>query len=401
MDPTKVTIAMPTYNRAALLKGALASALAQDYADFQVIVIDNASTDDTEAVVRSFSDPRVAYIRNEANLGCTRNFNRAIELNSSPYLSILMDDDIMLPGFISETARMLDEHPAVAFCFTAPRYVNFDRVSLGVNRTHDMPAGVIDGLNYLELHLNARECWIEPSTVMMRRSALSAAGAFDSPHSKHSDDLNLWFRLAARAPIAFIPKELVEVRVHDGQLSEAAYRSGGYGHYGTIAERIDAVSYLLQSDRARDARYRDWLADRLRSLHSSQSSQLYGLIPDLYYSHAERVAMAEQELERLVPPGGAVILVDQNELVSELTTARRRLPFLENHGQYWGLPPDDSAAIRELERMRAEGAGFIAFAWPAFWWLDYYAAFRDYLSARFQCAMRNSRLIAFDLRSER
>ena len=301
MDRPKVTVAMPTYNRSNLLREAIASALAQDYSDFDVMIVDNASTDRTEDVVRSFADPRLKYVRNQSNLGACGNWNRATELNSSRYLNVLMDDDVMLPGFISETVKQLDEHPEVAFCFTAAKYVDLNRVPLGGRRPPDVPAGVIDGLDYLERHLDARQCWIEPSTVMIRSAALAEVGSFDSPHSKHSVDLNLWFRLAARSPIAFIPAQLVEVRVHDGQLSQAAYRTGGYGNYGTIAEQIDGISYLLQSDRAKDSSYRNWLAGRLRNLHQSQSAQIHRHIADLYYSLTERRRMVEQDIRRLVP----------------------------------------------------------------------------------------------------
>ncbi len=394
----KVTIAIPTYNRSGLLKEALESALAQDYPDFRVMVVDNASSDDTEAVVRSFADPRITYTRNESNIGCTRNFNRAIALNSSPYLSLLMDDDVMLPGFIRESMTMLEEHTEVAFSFTAARYVDVDRAPLGVQRTKDMPGGVMEGMEYIELHIGGRECWIEPSTVMMRAGAVAEVGGFDSPHSKHSDDLNLWYRLAARFPIGFIPRELVEVRIHQGQISELAFRQGGQGHYGTIAEKIDGISYLLQSDRGEDRSYRDWLAKRLRSLHFDQSAPLHGLIPELYYSLTERLGMAAEEIARLIPASDSFILVDQNQWGSQLVTDRRLVPFLERDGQYWGLPPDDKTAIRELERLRGSGANFIVFGWPAFWWLDYYSGLGNYLSTKFRCVLRNSRLIVFDLR---
>src|SRR5262245_4382488 len=195
MDETEVTVAIPTYNRAGLLKDALASTLGQDYPNLRVIVVDNASSDNTEAVVRSFGDSRVAYVRNDTNLGPTRNLNRAIELNSSPYLNVLMDDDILLPGFVSESVKILEEHRDVAFSFTAARYVAIDRVPLGIQHTQDMPAGVIDGLSYLELHISGRQCWIEPSTVMIRSAELANVNPFDSHHSKNVDDMHLWFQL--------------------------------------------------------------------------------------------------------------------------------------------------------------------------------------------------------------
>jgi hypothetical protein len=109
--------------------------------------------------------------------------------------------------------------------------------------------------------------------------------------------------------------------------------------------------------------------------------------------------MAAEEIARVIPVSDSFILVDQNQWGSQFVTDRRYVPFLERDGQYWGLPPDDQTAIRELERLRGSGANFIVFGWPAFWWLDYYSGLGDYLSLNFHCALKNIRLIAFDLRA--
>lgn len=75
---------------------------------------------------------------------------------------------------------------------------------------------------------------------------------------------------------------------------------------------------------------------------------------------------------------------------------RRRLPFPEAGGEYAGPPLDDRHAIEEAARLHEAGARFLAFAWPAFWWLDHYAGLRAYLEG-FACLMRNDRLVVFDL----
>jgi hypothetical protein len=78
---------------------------------------------------------------------------------------------------------------------------------------------------------------------------------------------------------------------------------------------------------------------------------------------------------------------------------RRRLPFLERGGVYWGAPPDDATAIGEFERMRREaGPAFIAFGWPSFWWLEHYPRFAARLRETFPCVLENERLVVFDLR---
>src|SRR5262245_47369265 len=78
---SKVTIVIPTFNRSELLRTSLGSVLSQDHSDFRVIVLDNASSDATEAVVQSFASLRVTYIRNERNIGMTANLNRAFTVN--------------------------------------------------------------------------------------------------------------------------------------------------------------------------------------------------------------------------------------------------------------------------------------------------------------------------------
>ena len=113
-----------------------------------------------------------------------------------------------------------------------------------------------------------------------------------------------------------------------------------------------------------------------------------------------RLRRAAKEINGLVPGGATFILVDEGQWPGgELGAERHVLPFLERDGQYWGAPPDDATAIRELERLRRSGASFLAFAWPAFWWLEYYAEFHRYLRSNFRCVLANNRLVAFDLLS--
>lgn len=112
----------------------------------------------------------------------------------------------------------------------------------------------------------------------------------------------------------------------------------------------------------------------------------------------DRVNLATQELDTLVPPGEMFILVDEEQFGNSVGSGRQAIPFLERDGKYWGPPPDDVTAIRELERLRKSGANFVVFGWPAFWWLDYYAEMHDYLRSEYRCVLKNDRLVVFDLR---
>src|SRR5262249_50746578 len=102
----------------------------------------------------------------------------------------------------------------------------------------------------------------------------------------------------------------------------------------------------------------------------------------------------------LVGPGDAFILVDQDSWgAGPVLGGRRRIPFLERGGGYWGEPGDDATAIRELERLRESGANFMVFAQDALWWLDYYAGLHPSLRATSRCAVAGDALVVFALRA--
>src|SRR5262249_48593417 len=96
-----------------------------------------------------------------------------------------------------------------------------------------------------------------------------------------------------------------------------------------------------------------------------------------------------------------LILADDGVLGSELAVGRRAIPFIEQNGQYWGPPPDGETAVRELERLQAAGANFMAFGWPALRWINHYNELREYLMTKADCVLENDRLVVFDLRSRK
>ena len=114
---------------------------------------------------------------------------------------------------------------------------------------------------------------------------------------------------------------------------------------------------------------------------------------------SEQLQRATAEILELVPAGDAFILVNDDQWGNEAEfTGRRVIPFLEHEGRYWGPPENDRVAIRELERLRQAGASHIVFAWPSFWWLDYYTGLKNHLQSSFRCLQSNERLVAFSLK---
>jgi Methyltransferase domain len=116
------------------------------------------------------------------------------------------------------------------------------------------------------------------------------------------------------------------------------------------------------------------------------------------YLELHRLFKTVNEIGKLIPHQETFVLVDHDVLRSQLANERCAIPFLEREGQYWGPPPDDATAIHELERLRGTGVAAIIFAWPAFWWFDYYREFSAHLRYGYHCILDNERLVAFELR---
>ncbi len=106
----KFSVLLPTRNRASLVRNAIETVRRQDHTDWEVVVSDNASEDDTRAVVESFADPRIVYGRTDSCVPVTENWNRALERSSGDYVVMLGDDDGLLRGHLSTLARLAAEH---------------------------------------------------------------------------------------------------------------------------------------------------------------------------------------------------------------------------------------------------------------------------------------------------
>jgi len=149
--------------------------------------------------------------------------------------------------------------------------------------------------------------------------------------------------------------------------------------------------------------FQEGLARAERSLTSlEEHTRPLGLRPDRRElrrnSRWHQMDETLRRLDEIVPPGRPFVLVDQNEWATEDTLrGRHRFLFLEENGEFWGLPGDDTMAIRHLERLRVRGAEFIVFVWPYLWWLDYYRGFADYLCSRYRLRVMDDRVVVFEL----
>jgi glycosyltransferase involved in cell wall biosynthesis len=118
-DSPIVTIGLPVYNSEKYVEQSLKSLLSQTYENFILIISDNASTDSTGQICQDYAkaDPRIRYHRNEANIGNPRNFNRIVELTTTPYLKWSTADDFWAPTFLERAMEVMESDPTVALCF--------------------------------------------------------------------------------------------------------------------------------------------------------------------------------------------------------------------------------------------------------------------------------------------
>ncbi|HSI35462.1 MAG: glycosyltransferase family 2 protein [Phycisphaerae bacterium] len=124
----RVSVGLPVYNGAELLPEAVESILNQTYADLELVICDNASSDGTEAMCREYArrDPRVRYFRNSKNIGAAPNFNRTFELSRGPLFKWMAHDDVALPTNIERCVEVLDANPQVVLCSARRRYMDYD-----------------------------------------------------------------------------------------------------------------------------------------------------------------------------------------------------------------------------------------------------------------------------------
>ena len=157
MDKPYVSIGLPVYNGGAYLEDALKSLVAQSFDEFEIVISDNASNDDTGAISQDFAadDRRIRYTRNTENLGAADNFNQTFQLANGRYFKWAAHDDVYAPDFLLRCVQVLDSNPIVAICYS--RQVDIDeegericynayRVRADLHRPYQRFADVMDFL---------------------------------------------------------------------------------------------------------------------------------------------------------------------------------------------------------------------------------------------------------------
>ena len=205
MTLPKVSVIIPTYNYAQYVGIAVESVLDQSYPDLEILVVDDGSTDKTQATLRPYT-PWIHYYYKD-NGGTASALNFGITRASGKYICWLSADDIFLPDKIAKQVSLMENQPTLGFSYTS-----FIVIDGGGNKQYEVHSPFYG--DHREMVIKLMEgCFINGSSVMMRKSAIDQVGLFDeSMATVH--DYELWFRLLKSYPCGFLNELLLGYRWH-------------------------------------------------------------------------------------------------------------------------------------------------------------------------------------------
>ena len=251
MAPVKVSVCIPTYNGAEFIAAAIRSVLDQDFADFELIVVDDCSTDDTVNLVRSFGDPRIQCHQNEERLGIPANWNRSLAFARGEYLCLFHQDDVMLPENLARKVRVLDADRAVSFVHSKAELL-LDGSAPTPPSTNWMEDAaddfIAEGAHYFRRLLFAGNLICAP-TVLLRRQTVLDLGGFNE-NLGFTPDYEMWLKMCVKSRAAFLSQPLVQYRWH-GKNASHAYRFE-QGAEESLRAGTQALQYYLEQTGRRE-----------------------------------------------------------------------------------------------------------------------------------------------------
>jgi glycosyltransferase involved in cell wall biosynthesis len=202
MNDPVVSVLMPVYNGAKHIQESIHSILAQSFTDFEMVIVDDGSTDDTLERVQTFTDARIRVIRNERNLKIALSLNRGLDACRGAFIARMDCDDLCDPRRLERQMTFLDRHQDVGICGTFQKHFGgyHDRRARTQINHEDIAASLLFSPTMLH------------STVMFRASAVKQYKLFYDPAFHYCEDYELWIRAAQHVRLANIPEYLSSYR---------------------------------------------------------------------------------------------------------------------------------------------------------------------------------------------
>jgi glycosyltransferase involved in cell wall biosynthesis len=217
-----VTVCVPTYNYARFLPFAIESVLSQSFEDLELLVLDNASTDDTATVMAQYKDSRLIYIRNERNLGFVGNVNLGLERARGKFLAYLCSDDVWLPDSLRLRAETLEGIDSVGLVHTAERWIDKDGRTIGGSRGRytSRATGDVAFREFL-----TRGWRFAFSSCLLRTELLREIGGFREEFGYIADS-GMFLDMCLKGGISYLREQLISYRFHGGSLTDEILNGG-------------------------------------------------------------------------------------------------------------------------------------------------------------------------------
>lgn len=342
----RISVCLPNFNHAKYLSGAIEAIWAQSLRPFEVIVVDDASDDDSVKIIEDlcirFPDTRL--IKNSVNQGCCRSTNRAIEAATGDYIFATAADDLVLPGYFQRTVLGLEEYPRAGVCVTGVKYIDsggveinprspflraIKRVLGGNRRCHFLaPKAVLARLRWRPWFLHGG-----PSPLY-RRSVIIEAGGLHEELGPYTDWFNVHFA-ALKYGLVYVPEALVAFRIATGGFGESTARSPK-----TAIEKLNKVLGLMGA-----ATYKGVFPEKFVRQRESDFAY-YSLAGSLNYSKrnfdwgVKTLMPAKSFSDRVIL--GLISLLHKTEKAALLLYCRKKLGKIdwENTGLEGGSADD-------------------------------------------------------------
>lgn len=261
-----VSVVLPVYKGQLYLKDAIQSILSQSFRDFELIIVNDASPDDSESIVKQFSDPRIVYHKNETNYGLVGALNKGIELSSGKYIARMDQDDISMPDRLEKQFSFMEAYPDVVICGTQIRILGKETIKNYPVTDEDIRVSLLFGASFAH------------PAVMMRRDTLQQHGLKYDEQFRHAEDYGLWVQLSRFGKMANLPAVGLHYRLHQTQYTKV----------------------FQDENRRSDCRIREEYL-RLNGIGATpEDIRLYHLVAsrDIDYKNIDKLKEFEQFLER-------------------------------------------------------------------------------------------------------
>jgi glycosyltransferase involved in cell wall biosynthesis len=288
MKIPKISVLMPVYNGEKYLKEAIESILNQTFNDFEFLIINDGSTDNSENIIKSYNDQRIKLIQNEKNIGLINTLNKGFDLCCGEYIARMDSDDISTPDRLEKQLKFLDQNKNTDICGSLIR--TFGEVNSSIFRypmRHDSIKATL-----------LFKCSIAHPSVMLRKSAIQGF-YFDSSY-KHAEDYELWTRLSKNLKLFNIQEVLLLYRMHSDQVSQFFCEEQKISAKKIILNQFDNLDYRPQEDELElhqqigsgniiaSKEFVDRAEKWLLKLKNLNSNKKYYLEPDFSYVIAEQ-----------------------------------------------------------------------------------------------------------------